>query len=139
MSLLDATKRCSTLLEARRGDVTRRKSLLNAARRFLMLHNKYTKEQYMAMRLQDKAKGADLWPSYDEILAAKKVCTPQGVQIISEYEIICPLQSVLDHTTSQIIDNDILLQMQIMAVDGKLRVKLYYKYGGYGSTGQSRY
>lgn len=45
--------------------------------------------------------GADMYPSYADVLEAKKHCYPNGT-VSTDDEIINPLQSLVDHNTERV-------------------------------------
>ena len=69
-----------------------------------LLANNLTKEQYCAMKQACAESNADLWPNYNVILGAKKDCRPPDIRL-QELSADVPLQSLLNHTVSRILQN----------------------------------
>ena len=44
-----------------------------------ILENNHTKDAYVNMRLISKEFNADIWPTYDAVLEAKKACRPDNI------------------------------------------------------------
>ena len=68
-----------------------------------LLNQNLTKAQYLAIRSTCKENGADIWPSYHEILAAKSDSRPKDVEITDNSAVV-PLQQLLNHTTARILE-----------------------------------
>lgn len=96
----------------------------------LLIEAKLTKKSYCTLRMAAKNKGADIYPSYQKLIEAKKLAYPKNVSA-TEVSSEVPLQDLLHHTTSRIIetlgDN----------IEGKYT--LICKWGFDGSSGQSEY
>ncbi|XP_011858792.1 PREDICTED: uncharacterized protein LOC105556321 [Vollenhovia emeryi] len=70
---------------------------------YLLDHN-MSKRDYQSMRLLVKSRNADIFPSYNDILAAKSKCRPNPQFVkISETSAEVLLQGLLDHTTERIL------------------------------------
>lgn len=70
----------------------------------LILDSNMTKTQYMNIRKGAKLRFANLYPSYHEVLCAKKECYPNSKSMtITETSIDIKLQDLLDHTTLRIM------------------------------------
>ncbi|EFN73411.1 hypothetical protein EAG_03300, partial [Camponotus floridanus] len=63
----------------------------------LYIDAKLTKNQYVLIRSQAKTQNADIYPSYNKLLEAKKKCYPKDI-IITEVSAEIKLQALLDHT-----------------------------------------
>lgn len=59
--------------------------------------NKFTKQQYKNIRRETKSHNANVYPSYDNLLLAKKRCYPESMEITETYAEI-NLQSLVNHT-----------------------------------------
>lgn len=101
------------------------------------VEGKLTKFQYKLIRLQAKERGADLYPSYHHILEAKKRCYPNHISISDQFMGV-PLQSLLDHTTTRLIEvcKSVLCSVNPSSL---ANVELIVKWGFDGSSGQSQY
>lgn len=100
------------------------------------VEGKFSKFQYKMMRIQSKERGADLYPNYHRILEAKKRCYPKNMNITDKCAEV-PLQSLLDHTTTRILE---ISQPILTAVDNSLEnVELIVKWGFDGTSEQSQY
>ncbi|CAH1099088.1 unnamed protein product [Psylliodes chrysocephalus] len=47
----------------------------------LLLNNRFTKQQYIAILLSSKNKNCDIYPSYQQVLEAKSECRPNKIEI----------------------------------------------------------
>ena len=96
-----------------------------------------TKEQYLLIRRISKAHHHDLFPSYNDVIEAKKECYPTNIQI-NEKHCEVKLQDLLSHTTSRILS---LLTPDHDANNELVENKyiLHVKYGFDGSGGHSRF
>jgi hypothetical protein len=68
-----------------------------------LLHHNISKETYTDLKNMSAKFGANIWPSYNCILEAKKTCRPEGV-ILQEKQAHVPLQQLLNHTAKRILD-----------------------------------
>ena len=69
----------------------------------LFVERRDTKERWQLSREAAKDQGANIYPSYHEITAAKKECWPEGIDV-QPTKAEVPLQSLLEHTAERIID-----------------------------------
>lgn len=72
------------------------------------------------------------YPSYNQLLIAKKECYPDDINI-TEQEAIVPLQSLLDHISSRF-----LLYLNNNIEEGS-DIIIYHKWGFDGSSGHPEY
>lgn len=99
-----------------------------------LVDNKLTKQQYINIRKSAKERRANLYPSYDNVLSAKKKCYPPNIQI-TEYSYKIKLQHLVDHTIQRIFQI-----LDIPAVDFTMsNFEILYKWGCDGSSSQARY
>jgi len=98
------------------------------------VQNKLTKQQYINIRLSAKERNADIYPSYDIIIEAKKKCYPDNC-IISETCCEIKLQDLLNHTSKRIF------KIQNININESHfeRFEIIYKWGCDGSNEQSMY
>ena len=66
------------------------------------MDNKLSKENYLNIRKCAKQRSVNLYPSYAEVLEAKKLCYPPNVKV-EEAGASVPLQELLDHTTKRLL------------------------------------
>lgn len=93
-----------------------------------------TKAQYLEMRNCLIQKNCLLFPSYNSIRDAKKMCYPPASTIqITNIQAKINLQDLLDHTTARILKINDVYKI------GSNHLKLYTKWGCDGSSGQSEY
>ena len=55
-----------------------------------------SKEQYQKLRTNGIRRNADIYPPYDQVLDAKKDCTPPNVQCSPDVCVV-PMQDVVNH------------------------------------------
>lgn len=93
-----------------------------------------TKSQYGLLRSRLSEKNIFVFPSYNMILDAKKMCYPPRSSIeINDIGASIKLKDLLDHTVARI------LQINSVHKSGHRNLKLYVKWGCDGSSGQSEY
>jgi hypothetical protein len=106
-----------------------------------LLNQNLTKAQYKAMRLLSKVKGADIWPSYHNVLAAKIDSRPKDVDV-TDHSAVVPLQQLLNHTASQILENNQNIEKEMIQLASKnnneLSSTLIFKLGFDGSGSYQR-
>lgn len=100
-----------------------------------LLQNNLTKQQYVNIRLQNKERKADIYPTYNDVLIAKKECYPQGI-ITTEKGSKVPLQQLLDHTASRVLK--IVTEIFKKYIE-EGEYTLVYKWGMDGTSDQARY
>lgn len=81
-----------------------------------------------------KIRNANIYPSYDALLLAKKKCYPIGVQISDLFAEV-PLQSLVDHTVMRIV----AAQKEEFINLNEETITAVYKWGCDGSSGHSTY
>lgn len=107
----------------------------------LFMDSDMTKESYQKIRLAAKRKKADIYPPYNQIREAKRLCYPNNISV-EEDSASVPLQNLLDHTALRIIQEQkqvITEVVENMPENQKFACKLICKYGFDGSSGQSEY
>lgn len=93
-----------------------------------------TKSQYGLLRSRLAEKNVFVFPSYNMILDAKKMCYPFDSSIeIDAIGASVKLQDLLDHTIARILKIDSVYKPTYK------KLKLYVKWGCDGSSGQSEY
>lgn len=101
----------------------------------MFLEGNFTKAQYMMMRNISIQHNHKLYPSYNSILEVKKECRPNNITV-TETSASVPLQDLLDHTISRIIQ---YRQEEISSIECSDELTLIVSWGFDGSTGQSQY
>ncbi|EFN90174.1 hypothetical protein EAI_16900, partial [Harpegnathos saltator] len=103
----------------------------------LFLEADLTRHQYQLLRNGAKNLQHDIYPSYNQLLKAKKRCYPHDIQITESVAEVS-LQSLLDHTVRRLL----LVQEEIIyRILKKYRTSLILllKWGCDGTTGQPQY
>lgn len=105
----------------------------------MILDANLTKAQYINIRNGARLRHSNLYPSYQNVLTAKKDCYPNCNAItVTETSIEIKLQDLLDHTTSRIIDANINKFLALS--DCELQsITLTVKWGFDGSSGHSEF
>lgn len=108
----------------------------------LLLDISLSKEQYTVIRGGSKSKGADIYPTYNDVRDAKSCCRPERDSIqVTETMARVPLQSLLNHTAKRIVN----LQTECIVADmgrasaRSMEANLVCSWGFDGSTGHSDY
>lgn len=108
----------------------------------LILDLSLSKEQYTVIRNSAKLKGADIYPSYNQVRNAKGNCRPDSDSIqVTETMAQVSLQGVLNHTAKRIVH----LQRECIIADmggeftRTLEANLVCSWGFDGSSGHSDY
>ena len=107
-----------------------------------LLDNNMSKRNYQNMRLLVKSRGADIFPSYNDVLAAKSKCRPNQQYItISDNSAEVSLQGLLDHTTERIfqLQEKPILQFIEQSKAKDIETVLICSWGFDGSSGHSAY
>ena len=107
-----------------------------------LLDNPVSTNVYTNMRLEVKACGADIWPSYNKVLEAKAECRPPKEAIsMRETEVEVSLQALLNHTSERLIklQREVILQVMKSKNSTIIETVLLYSWGFDGSTGHSEY
>ncbi|CAH1113077.1 unnamed protein product [Psylliodes chrysocephalus] len=103
-----------------------------------LLDNRFTKQQYIAIRLSSKNRNCDIYPSYQQVLEAKSEYQPDNIEI-SENLAKVPFQDLLPYTTNKIfiLQEDVISRITI----GKHQVSAtpVASYDFDGSSGHSEY
>ena len=106
-----------------------------------LFHTDMGKDAYVSNRLMSKSHGADIWPSYEEVLAAKKPCRPANIKY-EETAVIVPLSERLRHNDERLVkifDIRIHALLQDVEENGTLVIEGESKIGFDGSTGNALY
>ena len=106
-----------------------------------LLSTNMTKEAYVSMRLFSKSHGADIWPPYDEILAAKEECRPNDIQYTETSAIVSIPERLKqnDKRFLQLCKDDIAKELDSLPLGGSLDVEVESKVGFDGASGLSIY
>ncbi|CAH0552515.1 unnamed protein product [Brassicogethes aeneus] len=100
----------------------------------VLIGGKLSRHQYEIVR----ASAPDRFPSYNVVLAAKKLCYPKNVSITETLAIV-PLQDLLNHTVQRLIQT-IKNVFETHVQDAELdKLCMYTKWGFDGSSGHSSY
>ncbi|KAF2896406.1 hypothetical protein ILUMI_09772 [Ignelater luminosus] len=103
------------------------------------VQKKLTKNQYVAIHTETKTHNADIYPTYAELLLAKKRCYPENISVTEVLEEIV-LQSLLDHTVRRImITQKDVLQRVCASSGNSVNVRAIFKWGCDGAAGQQNY
>lgn len=104
-----------------------------------LLDNKFTKQQYLAIRQCTKNRNCDIYPAYEYIRQAKLECRPFDI-FVSEGLAKVPLQNLLYHTTRRIllVQEDVL-RSYLQADKQDTNFTLIASYGFDGSSGFTQY
>ncbi|CAF0886382.1 unnamed protein product [Brachionus calyciflorus] len=114
-----------------------------------LLSSSKKEHDYQTIRNLTKAHGANIFPPYSKVLAAKKECYPANSNI-NETTAQQPLQDLLDHTAKRLLEIDCVKESinglidpnecdQTMDGDLSISLVLKGKWGFDGATGQSIY
>ena len=106
-----------------------------------ILENNHTKDAYVNMRLMSKEFNADIWPTYDAVLEAKKECRPDNISY-SETAVTVPLSERLKHNDRRFLSihqPEITSLLRDIPPNGKLEIEVESKVGFDGSTGLQVY
>ena len=99
----------------------------------------WSAEQYRKNRKRSKKYNALRHPSWHEIEAAKKECTPDGIEC-SEAEVKLSMQNALNHRLGKILkDKELVEKMQALkAKYPNVRFEMTLKYGADSSSAQAQ-
>lgn len=103
----------------------------------LIVDTSMTKEDYIKVQKGAKARGANIYPAYNQIFKIKQTCYPENITV-SESEARIPLQNLLDHTVTRLFE----VQQEVFSLHlppEVYEVNVYYKWGLDGSGGHSLY
>lgn len=94
------------------------------------------KHQYVSIRNLTKSRNANIFPPYEKVTEAKKLCYPDASSIeVNESGASIKLQALLDHTSKRLLQS--FSDDEIAKLPTNLM--LLSKYGCDGASGQSRY
>lgn len=98
---------------------------------------KLTKQQYKDIRKSLRQKKYIVYPSYEKVAAAKKLCYPSDIKV-NETSAEVKLQSLLNHTCSRILklQADVITSLK---PEVTVNLRLLCKWGCDGSSGHSEY
>lgn len=104
----------------------------------LITDTKLTKSQYIKIRDSARNSDCDLYPSYDEVLNAKKCCYPEQMRVTETLGEI-KLQCLLNHIVNRlaIVQNEVLSRM--ITEHDLENLEMTYKWGFDGSSNHSMY
>lgn len=105
----------------------------------LYVDGHFTKHTYILMQSGAKLRHANIYPSYNSILKAKKDCYPSPESLeIGDISAEVKLQALVDHTITRlaIVQQEVLIQKLQDLSDG---LKIIFKWGCDGSSGHSNY
>lgn len=100
----------------------------------LVVDCRLSKRQYQNLRNNAKENDVELYPAYNLVREAKKMCYPLDI-ISTENSVVVKLQSLLDHTTSRLLST---LELENHFKTNQ-SLTLISKWGMDGSSGQKEY
>lgn len=103
----------------------------------LYIDGGYTKRVYMDLVCGTKQRNANIFPSYDVLRSAKKLCYPNGLQV-SDHSFEVTLQSLVDHTVARLFTAH-RQELQITDSNKAAEITAIYKWGCDGSSGHATY
>lgn len=104
----------------------------------LYIDNKFTKEQYISIQQISKEHNANIYPTYENLLTAKKECYPNNI-LITDISAEINLQSLLNHTIHRLVTAQIeVLESRIEDYD-PTSISIIFKWGCDGASGHSCY
>ena len=93
--------------------------------------------QYEIIRIQAKAKNADIYPHYSSLSDAKKRCySPESDFIITEESVSINTQALLDHTVSSLTGIPGIIPLNLVG-GPNFSMTLTSKYGCDGTSGHN--
>lgn len=101
------------------------------------LRNRFSERQYKNIRLFSKSHGADIYPTYNFLIAMKNQCYPEDI-FVNEFEASVSLQNMFNHTTKRMYEflkSEIVTKMNVSHDDWEFE----YMYGMDGSSGFSHH
>lgn len=105
----------------------------------LFVDGRFTKHSYNLMRFGAKNHNANIYPTYDIIVKAKKDCYPSiDTVTVTEISAEVTLQGIVNHTVTRLalFQRDVLIQYVKDLEDG---LTMIFKWGCDGSSGHSSY
>lgn len=105
-----------------------------------LLENNFSKRQYCNIRMENKQRNCNIFPSYKRILAVKAMCRPNDV-VVSERVAKVPLQKLLQHTATRIVEmqKEVILAAMNFTKSTSIFAELILSYGFDSSTGQAQF
>ncbi|XP_059216468.1 uncharacterized protein LOC131994136 isoform X2 [Stomoxys calcitrans] len=100
----------------------------------LILDASLSKHQYEVLRSSAREIGFDIYPSYHQVLEAKKKCYPANVQVQESCSKVS-LQQLLDHTVTRIL----MTKTENEVTELPNELQMFSKWGCDGSSGHSEY
>ncbi|CAH0556720.1 unnamed protein product [Brassicogethes aeneus] len=112
------------------------KSQLSSERALaLTVDARLSKRQYQELRNIAKENNSNLYPPYNQIREAKKLCYPNDITA-TDHSVSVKLQSLLDHTTCRLLST---LELDGFKSLKKCELIMISKWGMDGSSGQKEY
>lgn len=102
-----ANRHINSKTENHEADSAPKKHTPRSALEFLIT-NDYTKSQYLAIMVDTKRLGYNIYPSYERILEEKKKCHPRKFKIINDIEVCVTLQELLNITGERLCEAIVL-------------------------------
>ena len=96
---------------------------------------KLTSRQYKNLRKKQKARHAKIFVSWHDILLVKRKCEPKNIDDTKVGEVSVPLQSVVDHQISKIMEKPYVRDRydELLKSGRQFDLKMYGKYGADGT------
>lgn len=135
-AVFSTPKRAQTIRKAYKDSMLKTQPFSNEKALSILVDAKLTKFQYNIIRLAAKEQNCKLFPAYENITEAKKLCLPENINV-TETTAEVKLQSLLDHTIKRIAQ----VQCEVLntTLDDLDNIVLISKWGCDGSSGQSQY
>lgn len=93
-----------------------------------------SKDKYTYLRLSSKKRGLDVYPAYNHVLTAKKLCYPKNMQV-TESSFTVSAEDLLQHTVERLL----LALPDALFNSLSSQLTLVAKWGCDGSSGHSEY
>jgi hypothetical protein len=103
-------------------------------KRCFFLENDFTRQQYQNVRIGAKRRNCNIYPPYNDIIKAKKLCYPDDLYI-SESTCKVSIQNLLNHTASRIIQSLNFKKIELNTT----HFEMLCKWGCDGSSGHAQY
>lgn len=104
----------------------------------LYLDGGYTKHAYKLMQAGAKSRNANLYPTYEALLKAKKLCYPNRFHV-SDYSAHIHLQNMVNHIVTRIIESFSREFQFDFTEEQDQKITAIYKWGCEGSSAHSTY
>lgn len=105
----------------------------------LIVDSNFSARQYKKIQSGAKHRNANIYPPYNRVLVAKKLCYPADEYIsVTDTEIDVKLQNLLDLTSERIVEVN-KEKLNNFTDEELLKIEMIVKYGMDGSTGNSEY